>query len=126
MVCGPPPLCSGCSVKVLCTLSHVAVSVQIVCRGRDTCIACAACAMPTAPAANFGRSAYFKTRFRSEVGQSEVSAAIDVSGVAGSLLKTLVEAMYSHEVRRKTTVCCSSRTTASMQLRTLCMLAPKK
>ena len=44
------------------------------------------------------RSAYFKTRFRSEVGQSEDSAAIDVSGVAGSLLRTLVEAMYSHEV----------------------------
>ena len=48
------------------------------------------------------RSAYFRTRFRSEVGQSGDSAAIDVSGVSGVLLRTLVEAMYSHEV------CCGS------------------
>ena len=45
-----------------------------------------------------GRSEYFRTRFRSEVGQSADAASIDVSGVSGSLLRILIEAMYSHEV----------------------------
>ena len=46
-----------------------------------------------------GRSEYFRARFRSEVGQSADAASIDVSGVPGSLLRILIEAMYSHEVR---------------------------
>ena len=45
------------------------------------------------------RSEYFRTRFRSEVGQSADAASIDVSGVSGPLLRTLIEAMYTHEVR---------------------------
>ena len=61
----------------------------------DMCVLAPMCAEIMMPC----RSAYFRTRFRSEVGQSEDSTAIDVSGVPGSLLRTLFEAMYSYEVR---------------------------